>query len=629
MERESFEDSETAALMNQSFVNIKVDREERPDLDAIYMDAVVALTGHGGWPMTVFLTPDGEPFYGGTYFPPVPRYGMPSFRQLLTALAQSWKMRRGEVQQNAGQLTDHIRRDMLLTGSAHPPDPHVAAGAVQQLARDFDAQEGGFGGAPKFPPSMVLDFLLRQSADSPPSPSPSSDPLHLATFTLRKMACGGIYDQLGGGFARYATDVRWLVPHFEKMLYDNALLARAFLHAWQRTGDPFFRRITEETLDWVLREMTHPDGGFYSSLDADSEGEEGRFYVWQSAEIERLLGPDAPLVSRWYQVSPAGNWEGHNILHTPRPPADVAAEFGLTESEAAARIAAARPVLLAARSRRVWPGLDDKVLTAWNGLMLAALAEAGALLQRDDYLTAARRNAHFLLATLRRPDGRLLRTWRDGAPARYNGYLEDYAFLADGLLALYQATHEPRWFGEARSLAQIILDHFPDRENGGFFETADDHEALIFRPKSIQDNAIPSGNAMAARVLLTLALLTGNGEWRTIAAEMAAAIAPAAARFPTGFGHWLGVMGLLSADPVEIAISGDPADPATQALIAVVREAYRPHIVLAVGMGDEVPLLAGRGLVDGRPAAWVCRNFTCELPVTTPDGLRAALQGKS
>lgn len=622
MERESFEDPETAAIMNRSFVNIKVDREERPDLDSIYMDAVVALTGSGGWPMTVFLTPAGEPFYGGTYYPPTPRYGMPSFRQLLLGLAGTWERQREEVVRNALGLAGHIRRDYTLAGQGHVLDALLPERAVQQLGVQFDRAFGGFGGAPKFPPSMTLEFLLRRALDG------DGRALEMAEQTLRHMAAGGIYDQIGGGFARYATDARWLVPHFEKMLYDNAQLARVYLHAWQLTGNPLYRRIVEETLDWTLREMTHPDGGFYSSLDADSAGEEGRFYVWEAAEIAALLGADAPLFLEYYAVTPQGNWEAQNILHTPRPLADVAAAHGLTEQEAEARLAAARRALYAARAQRVWPGLDDKVLTAWNGLMLAALAEAGRALGRADYTAAATRNAAFLFAVMRRADGRLWRTWRAGGAAKYAAYLEDYACLADGLLALYQATHADDWFVWAQELADLMLTHFADAEGGGFFDTADDHEALLFRPKTLQDNATPSGNAMAARVLLTLGLLTGHGRYRDTAEEMVSALYPAMAQYPTGFGCWLGVAWQLLADTLEVAVVGEPADPAARALADVVWEAYRPQVVLAVGQPESAPLLVGRTRLDGRPAAYVCRNFACRLPVATPDALRAELTSR-
>lgn len=619
MAHESFEDGATAALMNELFINIKVDREERPDLDNIYMTAVQAMTGQGGWPMTVFLTPEGQPFYGGTYFPPTPRYGMPAFQQVLRSVAQSWRTRSAEVRQSAQTITDHLRRGLALS---EPGDlePGLFDRALQRLMRDFDKTRGGFGRAPKFPPSMTLELLLRlawQRGDTFAQ--------HMAELTLEQMAHGGMYDQLGGGFARYATDDRWLVPHFEKMLYDNAQLARVYLHAWQLTGKPLYRQVVEETLDWVLQEMTHADGGFYSSLDADSEGEEGKFYVWNQAEIEAILGDEAPLFKRVYGVTRSGNWEGHTILHLARPVAEVAAAQGLSEEAARARLAQARRRLYTVRAQRVWPGLDDKVLTAWNGLMLAAFAEAGWVLQRPDYTAAAVRNAEFVWRTLRRPDGRLWRTWKAGASGRYNAYLEDYAYLADGLLALYQNTFDERWFTWARRLADHMLAHFRDPA-GGFFDTSDDHEALLHRPKDVQDNATPSANAMAARVLLTLGLYTGVGAYTDYAQSMVSALVGPMSQFPTGFGHWLGNAWLLLSRPREIAIVGDPAAPALQELMAVVRGAFRPNVILAVGASGDVPLLHDRPQLAGRPTAYVCQNFVCQRPVTTPAELAAQLE---
>jgi uncharacterized protein YyaL (SSP411 family) len=454
MAHESFEDEETAALMNQYFVNIKVDREERPDLDSIYMDAVVSLTGHGGWPMTVALTPDGEPFYGGTYFPREPRHGLPGFKQVLLALADAWQNRRAEVEKGALQITEHISRKYQLDGDGRTLGADLLEGAVRTISKRFDPGEGGFGSAPKFPQPMTIEFLLQEDLRKG-----DKFALHMAEHTLRKMAYGGMYDQLGGGFARYATDERWLVPHFEKMLYDNAQLARVYLHAWQVTGEELYKRIVEETLDYVLLEMQHQDGGFYSSQDADSEGVEGKFYVWTPGEIRDALGDDAELFMRYYDVSEGGNWEGVNILNMKHEPIQVAESFQMDEDELSQRIAAARKTLYAVRARRVWPGLDDKVLTSWNGLMLAAFAEAGRALGRADYTAAATRNAEFLYRTMRTGDGRLLRTWKAGE-AKYNAFLEDHANLAEGLLALYQNTFDLRWFRWAVEVAEIILAHF-------------------------------------------------------------------------------------------------------------------------------------------------------------------------
>ncbi len=621
MAHESFEDEDTAVYMNTHFINIKVDREERPDLDSIYMSAVVALTGQGGWPMTVALMPDGRPFFGGTYFPPTPRYGMPGFRQLLEGLHNAWQTRRADIAQNAEQLTQHLSRDLALDPTGAPPDETLFNDALSGLLRAFDSDLGGFGRAPKFPPAMTLEFLLRMVARRDDKMA-----LHMVEHTLQKMAYGGMYDQLGGGFARYSTDDHWLVPHFEKMLYDNALLARVYLHAYQVTGKPLYRRVAEETLDFVQREMRHEAGGFYSSYDADSEGAEGKFYVWSAAEIRRVLGEEASLFMLAYDVTERGNWEGKNILNLPRTLDEVAAMVNTPLPQVAARLAAARQALYAVRARRVWPGLDDKVLTAWNGLMLAAFAEAGRILDRPDYGQTAVQNANFLYTHLRAADGRLFRTWKAGSTARFNGYLEDYACLADGLLALYQTTFDARWFNWARQLGDLMLAHFPDTANGGFFDTSDDHEKLIQRPKDLQDNATPSGNAMAAQVLLKLSLYTGDGRYWDITNRAITPLYDALARFPTGFAHWLCAADLLTGDPQEVAIVGDPNADDTRALLRVVQAPYRPNIIVAAGdNGLDVPLLAERPSLNGRATAYVCRQFICQHPVTDPAELALQL----
>jgi len=617
MAHESFEDPATADLMNRHFINIKVDREERPDLDSIYMSAVVAMTGQGGWPMTVALTPDGRPFFGGTYFPPTPRHGLPGFPQLLLGLAQAWKEQREAIESSAGEIADHLRHTALAEalGSGSALNPDLFDQSLNALVRSFDARRGGFGRAPKFPPSMTLEFLLRMHLQRGDAMS-----LHMAERTLEAMAHGGIYDQLGGGFARYATDEQWLVPHFEKMLYDNALLARVYLHAWQITGKPLYRRITEETLDFVAREMRHAAGGFFSSYDADSEGEEGKFYVWPAAEIRAALGEAAGRFMAVYGVSEGGNWEGQNILHV----SDQTGEKDLSG------LAEARRTLYDLRRRRVPPGLDDKVLTAWNGLMLAAFAEAGRALDRPDYTTIAVANAEFLWANLRRDDGRLLRSWSAGAGGRYNAYLEDYAFLADGLLALYQTTFDPRWFAWARELGDTVLDHFSDPE-GGFFDTSDDHEALLHRPKDVQDNATPSGNAMAAQVLLRLGLATGDGRYWDAAEPLVAGLYEPMARYPSAFAHWLSAAAFILGEPREVAVVGDPAAADTRALLATVFARYRPNLVVAAGEEDAaaaVPLLAGRERVDGRAAAYVCRRFVCLRPVVEGKALEEQLESR-
>ncbi len=617
MAHESFEDPETADLMNRHFINIKVDREERPDLDSIYMSAVVALTGQGGWPMTVALTPDGRPFFGGTYFPPAPRHGMPSFRQVLLSLAQAWDEQREQVEGSAGEIADHIRETALAEalGGGGALNDDLFDQALNGLLRSFDSRLGGFGGAPKFPPSMTLEFLLRMHLQRGDSMA-----LHMAEHTLKMMAHGGLYDQIGGGFARYSTDAYWLVPHFEKMLYDNALLARVYSHAWQITGKPLYRRVVEETLDFVAREMRRAGGGFSSSYDADSEGEEGKFYVWTAAEIRAALGDDAERFMAAYGVSEAGNWEGRNILNVA----------GGVDEEQLAGLAEARQKLFDIRARRVPPGLDDKTLTAWNGLMLAAFADAGRALGRSDYIAVATANASFLRVRMRRDDGRLWRAWQPGlgdAPGRFNAYLEDYACLADGLLALYAATFEPRWFAWARELAEAMLAHFSDPA-GGFFDTSDDHEELLHRPKDVQDNATPSGNSMAAHVLLRLGLLTGEGRYWDAAEGVISGLYTAMARYPSAFAHWLGAAAFILGEPLEVAIVGDPAAADARALLDVVLGRYRPDLVVAAGEGEAaavVPLLAGRERLDDRAAAYVCRRFVCQQPVSESDALASQL----
>jgi len=620
MAHESFENPATAELMNRYYVNIKVDREERPDLDSIYMSAVQALTGQGGWPMTVFLTPDGRPFYGGTYYPPVPRHGMPAFPQLLLALAQAWADKREEIEHSAGEIATHLRQLVSTEAKSGRLTADLFDQALNGLLRTYDNKLGGFGHAPKFPPSMTLEFLLRMHVQRGDAMA-----LRMTEHTLEMMARGGIYDQLGGGFARYSTDDRWLVPHFEKMLYDNALLARVYLHAWQLTGKPLYRRVVEETLDFVVRELRHAEGGFYSSYDADSEGEEGKFYVWSAEEIRTALGSDAELFMAYYDVSNAGNWEGHNILNIRRDPVEVATAFGLDATVMEQTLTTARQTLYDIRARRVWPGLDDKVLTAWNGLMLAAFAEAGRALDRPDYTDIATRNAGFLYTNLRHVDGRLLRSWRAGTRARYNAYLEDYAFLADGLLALYQTTFESRWFLWTQELAERMLTHFQDPA-GGFFDTSDDHEALLHRPKDVQDNATPSGNSMAASVLLALSLYTGEGRYWDMAESMVAALAEPMMRYPGAFSHWLCAAALIMAEPREVAIIGDPAAADTRELLDVLQSSYRPALVAAVGPSEPVvPLLVGRPQLNGRATAYVCRRFVCLNPVTQPEALAEQL----
>ena len=599
MAHESFEDPGTAAYMNEHFVNVKVDREERPDVDALYMEAVQAISGQGGWPMTVFLDPDGVPFYGGTYFPPDEGRGMPSFRMVMEAVVDAFESKRGEIEQRAPQM----RARLAAIGRVEPADSPQATmleEAIERLLTVADRARGGFGGAPKFPPASAIDLLLARGETEVPE------------LTLDAMPAGGIYDQIGGGFARYSVDAAWQVPHFEKMLYDNALLARAYLHGWQVLGHERYRRICEETLDWALREMRGPEGGFYSALDADSEGEEGRFYVWTPEEIRAVLGDDAQAVLDHYGVSEGGNFEGRNILHLAGG-ADATAPEGLD---------AMRQQLYEARAKRVWPGLDDKRLTAWNALMIAALAEAGAVLGREDYLEAARACAEFVWTDLRDGEGALLRTFKDGR-AHLKAYLEDHAFLLEALLTLYEASFEPVWFERARELADTLLARFADGERGGFFSTADDHESLIARRKEIGDHPIPSGNSAAAFGLLRLAALTGERPYEEAAEGVFRLFSDSAGKHPEAFAHLLRAMDFHLSPTKEVALVGKDLNE----LATVVRHELRPHLVLAGGPSDstEPPLLEGRTEVDGQPAAYVCEGFTCKTPVTDPDALQEAL----
>jgi len=622
MERESFEDEDIARQMNDSFINIKVDREERPDLDSIYMEAVQAMTGQGGWPMTVFLTPDGAPFYGGTYFPPEDHRGMPGFPRVLRSVAEAYRRSPDEIRRSVEDLQGHLGRSPMGYESA-APGPKVSEKAYRGLAGAFDDAYGGFGGAPKFPQPMNLEFLLRYHHRTG-----EPEALEMARVTLDRMRRGGIYDQLGGGFHRYSTDAIWLTPHFEKMLYDNALLARAYLEAYQVTGDEEYRRVVEETLGYVTREMTSPEGGFYSSQDADSEGVEGKYFVWTPAEIAAVVGPDdAPLVCAYYGVTEGGNFEGANILHRMIAPDDAARSAGVSSEAMRTAVERARPLLLAAREGRVKPGRDDKILTSWNGLMLRAFADAARVLGRDDYRAVAEKNADFLLGKLRR-DGRLLRTYKNGR-AKIDGYLDDYAALADGLLALYARTFEPRLFAEARALADTMLEHFWDDGEGGFYMTGDDHEGLISRPKEIFDNAVPSGNSTAVDALLRLAALSGEKSYAARAERTLTALTGIVQRAPGGFGRTLAAMEFLLTTPTEVAIAGEQGNAETDALLAVVDRAYLPTVVTAAtrpgAVEAGIALLEGREKVGGRAAAYVCERFACRRPVTSPGELAREL----
>jgi uncharacterized protein YyaL (SSP411 family) len=572
MEHESFEDAETAALMNERFVSVKVDREERPDLDAVYMDAVVALTGHGGWPMTVFLTPSGEPFFGGTYFPPAPRHGLPSFRQVLLAVAQAYRERRAEVAQTARQLVESVRASGELAPSSEPLTGSVLSEAARALVRGVDPAWGGFGGAPKFPPASALELLLRRSELEP------------VVKTLDGMAAGGMYDLVGGGFHRYSVDEQWLVPHFEKMLYDNALLVSAYLHAWVVTGEDRYRRVVEETVEYLLRELALPDGGFASSQDADTDGVEGLTYTWTEAE-----GVPAELLRPFEH--------GRSI---------VRGELG---PELRAR-------LLEERARRPQPARDDKAIAAWNGLALAALAEAGRRLASNTVLQAASRLGEFLLGPLSTPDGRLWRSWRDGRAA-VPGYLEDYADVAHGLLELHVATGELRWLEEGNRLGRLAVDLFADDERGGFFMTARDAEQLVARKKDLDDNPAPSGNSMLAHVLLRLSRIYGDDELERRGAGVLRLLHRGLTRAPSAFGWALCALDLYLSPPRELAVVGSPQDEVVHAALS----GFDPNAVVAFGPSEAVPLLAGKGLVDGRPAVYVCERFACRAPVTDPADL--------
>jgi hypothetical protein len=615
MERESFENPDIAAVMNRHFVSVKVDREERPDVDHIYMQAVQSMTGQGGWPMTVFLTPDGTPFYGGTYFPPADRHGLPGFPRLLEALADAWKSRRGEVAESGRQLAGSLGQEARLRGAGTLLTDEILFSAFQGVSAQFDEEHGGLGGAPKFPQAMIWEFVLRFARRN-------NNPYarRMVHTTLVRMARGGIYDQLGGGFARYSVDPVWLVPHFEKMLYDNAQLASLYLHAWLAFGDPEMRRIAEETLDYVLREMTDPAGGFYSAQDADSEGHEGKFFVWTADEIRAVLGDDADAALAYWGVDRGSNFEGKNILWLPgEPDPERAREW--------------RRKLFEARERRVKPGRDDKVLAAWNGLMARAFAEAGRALGRADYLAAARRNAEFVLGSMR-VDGRLLRTWK-GGQAKLKGYLEDYAMVAAALLELYEATFDRLWLDEARGLGDEMLRLFWDESAGGFFDTGADHERLIVRPRNLYDNAVPCGSSVAVEALLRLAALTGEERYEKHAVAALRPMGDLLGRHPTAFGRFLCALDFHLGPRVEVALIAPRAHDETAPLAEEVFGRFLPNLVAAgmvSGRAAEaagVPLLEGRAAIDGKPTAYVCRNYACELPVTDRAALAKQLDALS
>jgi uncharacterized protein YyaL (SSP411 family) len=621
MERESFEDEGIAKLMNEHFVNIKVDREERPDLDAIYMAAVQLATGSGGWPMTVFLTPDRVPFYCGTYFPREDRYGMPGFRRVLSRIAQAYREKREEIHRDAATLLAELQRSSLFGSAGGALNPGILETAASALMAKYDSRNGGLGNAPKFPPSMALSHLMQSYRRAG-----RKEYMDAVEHTLNRMAYGGIYDQLGGGFHRYSVDAVWLVPHFEKMLYDNALLGRAYLDAYLLTKNDLYRTIAQESLDYVLREMTSPEGGFYSSQDADSEGKEGAFFVWEAEEVETIVGEgEGGLFCRYYGVTREGNFEGRNILHIPTPADAFARLNNLSKERLSDNIQRKRKLLFDVREKRPKPGRDEKILTAWNGLMLRSFAEAANALDREDYRRAAVRNGEFLLGNLRQR-GTLLRSFKDGR-ARFNAYLEDYAFLIDALVSLYEATFDPRWIREADSLAELMTAKFWDSRDKSFFFTSDDHESLIHRPKDFYDNATPSGNSAAALALLRLWKLTGNDRWPQYSAGVLERAADVMPRHPSAFPHLLCALDFFLGQPMEIAVVGDPADAKTRELLQEIFHIYLPHKVVACGTGSEPFLLKGRTQVNSQPTAYVCRNFTCSLPVTTPKKLAESLRG--
>jgi uncharacterized protein YyaL (SSP411 family) len=622
MAHESFEDEETARVMNDSFVNIKVDREERPDIDGIYMQAVQAMTGHGGWPMTMFLMPDGTPFYGGTYFPLDDRHGLPSFRRVLRSVSDAYADKREDVAQSAEQLRHIYESNLAKSRSGGGLTAQMLDIAYRSLAQRYDARNGGFGAAPKFPATMVLDFLLRYWKRTG-----TGDAIEMVVNSFRKMTRGGIYDQIGGGFARYSVDASWLVPHFEKMLYDNALLTRLGAHLWQATKDDEVRRVTIETVEWVDREMTSPEGGFYSSLDADSEGHEGKFYVWTEEELDSLLGANSRAVKTYYGVTPGGNFEGKNILYVPGDRPVAALRAGIDEDLLDGVVTRARRILYDTRARRVWPGRDEKILASWNGLMLRGVATAARAFDRTDFATLAKRNAEFLAREMVR-QGRVMRSHKEGV-TRISGFLEDHAAVAHGFLAVYELTFDERWVARAREIADAMIEWFWDDEVGAFFDTARDSEQLITRPRDITDNATPSGTSLAVELLLHLAEMQQDSEYLRRAVFALETLAEPMLRYPTAFGHLLGCADMELYGAIEVALVGNASTPMFKALERAVARQYVPSLVLAGGAfatRSTVKLLENRPLIDDRPTAYVCRGYTCDKPVTEPDALSEQLE---
>jgi uncharacterized protein YyaL (SSP411 family) len=626
MEHESFENEEIARQMNENFVNIKVDREERPDLDQIYMNAVQMITRQGGWPLTVFLTPDLVPFYGGTYFPPEDRHHMPGFPRVLAGVADAYRERPEEVKQSAWEILSELRRIGIGGDAGENLSTEILDNAFKSLSRSYDALDGGFGSAPKFPASMNLEFLLRYHARTG---NPTA--LQMVTNTLRKMANGGMYDQLGGGFHRYSTDRKWLVPHFEKMLYDNALLSRVYLHAYQQTGDAFYRRVVEETLDYVAREMTDERGGFYSTQDADSEGVEGKFFVWSILDIMSLLGDeDGQLFCGYYGVSEEGNFEGENILNVARAPSLAAEEMNVKVERLNEAIERGRRVLFDVREKRIKPARDEKVITAWNGLMLESFAEAAAVLERPEYRAIAERNADFVLKELSK-DGLLLHVFKDSG-ARHVGFLDDYSYFISGLITLFETSGAVRWLKEAIRLTDTMIKEFWDDDAGGFFYVGVSGERLIVRSKDYFDNATPSGNTVAARLLLRLQTLTGDERYRRLATSVLRIMREQIGRYPSAFGNALCALDFYFAAAREIVLISPRAQAKDRALLREVWKRFLPNkVVVQLDEGDapadELALIVkGKTALEGRTTAYVCENYSCQQPVTTAEELAKQLE---
>jgi uncharacterized protein YyaL (SSP411 family) len=623
MSHESFEEPSIANVLNSSFISIKVDREERPDLDSIYMNFVLATTGSGGWPLNVFLTPEGKPFYGGTYFPLYRSHNLPSFREVLDMVVRLWRTDRAAILQSSENLTRSLQAHPAARAGDAALDQAVLQQAVQTVSQSYDWHNGGWGGAPKFPQPMLIEFLLRQATRN------NQASLAMAVHALRAMAQGGMYDVLGGGFARYSVDPTWLIPHFEKMLYDNAQLARVYLHAYQLTGDLFFKQVCEATLDFILRELANPAGGFYTSLDADSNGKEGMYYLWTMEQVRSAFTDpqDTHLFIAAYAVSQEGNFYGQNILRRTQTDEQLAQQFHLDANSIRSRLAGLRRQLLELRSTRPRPATDDKVLVAWNALALGAFAEAGRVFGRRDYSEAAIRNGNFILENMQ-AGGRLFRSWREGR-ALLPAYLEDYAGLGLALLALYQADPQPRWYRAAIQLLDQVLGHFSD-PSGGFFDTSDDHQDLIYRPKELQDNAVPSGAAQALTLLAISAAYEGRSDWRSLAEATLTSQLNQVLLYPSAFAYWLCAADFILGPVHEVAVVGELADPATQKLLLPLTRKYLPRLVLAASgyppAAGSPALLDDRPLFNDKPTAYVCQDFVCRQPVNDPDAMLEQLR---